>query len=139
MGAGGTGRTLSSIGEGRRWCGPRWRWWRWGGRRCVLKVQAAASADGLDLGPEGERIIKIFPLNGGTFPRWERLGGQVLLKGEYKGSVTYKSKDTIAPKDTSEPVSWKQSLVLEWLSPQGVSVEHEKRCRGPLIPEATFL
>lgn len=62
-----------------------------------------------------------------------------MLKGEYKGSVTYKSKDTIAPKDTSEPVSWKQSLVLEWLSPQGVSVEHEKRCRGPLIPEAAFL
>lgn len=126
MGAGATGRTLSSTGESGRRGGPRRRRRRRGGRRCVLKVQAAASADGLDLGAEGERIIKIFPLNRGTFPRWEGLGGQVLLKGEYKGSVTYKSKGTTAPKDTSEPVLWKQGVMLEWLSPQGVSVAREK-------------
>lgn len=29
--------------------------------RCILKVEAAGFADGLDLGAEGERIIKIDP------------------------------------------------------------------------------
>ena len=79
------GRTLSSTGESGRRGGPRRHRRRRGGWRCVLKVQAAASADGLDLGAEEERIIKIFPLNRGTFPRWEGLGAQVLLRGNIKG------------------------------------------------------
>ena len=69
--------------SGRR-CGLQRCRWRWGDWRCVLKVQAAAFAGGLDLVAEGERIIKIFPLNRGTFPRWAGLGGQLLLRGNIK-------------------------------------------------------
>ena len=63
-----------------RWGGLRWCQRRRGDLRCVLKVLAAAFADGLDLVVEGERIIKNFPLNRGTFPRREGLEGQLLLQ-----------------------------------------------------------
>lgn len=97
--------------------------------RCILKVEAAGFADGLDLVAEGERIIKIFQLNGGPFPGWERLGVTVADWGEYQESVTNNSKGTTASKDTCQVDVMEMGFNAEEVAEpmQGVNVGSEKR------------
>ena len=62
------------------------------------------------------------------FPKMGRAGGTVVAQGEYKGSVTYSSKGTTAPKDTSGANVVERGFnAVEWLSPRGVNAEHERR------------
>lgn len=59
MGAGSVGRAQAAEQARGRWHGPRWGQWTGEGRG-DLKVEASELADGLDSGPAGESIFRIF-------------------------------------------------------------------------------